>query len=138
MIVTDSELLVWEQAARRFAGAWTGTSGTLASHLIHAIYAIRRLQEQTMTGGQKMLSETSRVLEARRATYGPPADHFTRTVAAVNAIFAHKLVEPLTAADWAQIMILDKLARNQGTARTPDTPVDIAGYAACLAEVQGD
>jgi len=33
-------------------------------------------------------------------------------------------------------MILDKLARHQGTAKTADTPIDLAGYAACLAECE--
>ena len=33
-------------------------------------------------------------------------------------------------------MILDKLARHQGTAKTSDTPIDLAGYAACLAECE--
>jgi hypothetical protein len=33
-------------------------------------------------------------------------------------------------------MILDKLARHQGSARSADTPIDLAGYAACLAEVE--
>jgi hypothetical protein len=33
-------------------------------------------------------------------------------------------------------MLLDKVARHMGTARTADTPVDLAGYAACLAECE--
>ena len=85
----------------------------------------------------EQLLETAReTIAARRKTYGPPREHFAKTVAAVNAIFAHKLREPLTEADWAQVMILDKLARHQGTAKSSDTPVDLAGYAACLAECE--
>lgn len=66
----------------------------------------------------------------RRQNYGAPSDHFARTVGAINAIFAHKLREPLTTSDWAQIMVLDKLSRHQGKP-IEDNPVDVAGYAAC-------
>ncbi len=134
----DAEQLAQaERQARRFSGAWTGTTGTLASLLVHAIRMIRYLQEaQTMTQAEQLLDLASRTVRQRRATYGPPGEHFAKTVAAVNAIFGHKLREPLTVADWAQIMILDKLARHQGAAKSADTPVDLAGYAACLAEVE--
>jgi hypothetical protein len=53
----------------------------------------------------------------------------------VNAAFADVLKRPLTEADWATIMILDKIARFRGPGATIDGPVDIAGYAACLYEV---
>ena len=85
---------------------------------------------------ERLLDTARATIRQRRNTYGPPAEHFAKTVAAVNAIFADKLRSPLTVADWAQIMILDKLARHQGVARSADTPVDLAGYAACLAEVE--
>lgn len=86
---------------------------------------------------EKLLLDTVDVIRSRRATYGPPgAGHFAKTVNMVNALFADKLREPLTQADWAQIMILDKLARYQGPSKTADGPTDIAGYAACLAEVE--
>lgn len=88
------------------------------------------------TPAARLLEEASKTIQQRRATYGPPAEHFAKTVAAVNAIFSAKLREHLTVGDWAQIMILDKLARHQGSARSADTPIDLAGYAACLAEVE--
>lgn len=93
-----------------------------------------------ITPAEALLAHAQNVVRERRGTYGPPAEHFAKTVAAVNAIFGRKLREPLTVADWAQIMILDKLARHQGNggkSKTSDTPVDLAGYAACLAEVEG-
>lgn len=149
-ILTAADLEEAERRARQFAGAWTGTAGTLASYLIHAIRTIRHLQEgenvkdpnhpgygaEVVTAAESLLVEAQRVVRQRRSTYGPPREHFARTVAAVNAIFADKLREPLTEADWAQIMILDKLARHQGTAKSSDTPIDLAGYAACLAECE--
>lgn len=127
-----------EQEARRFSGSWTGTSGSLASWLVHAIRMIRYYQEAPVndTPAEQLLELATRTIRQRRTTYGPPGEHFAKTVAAVNAIFGHKLLAPLTIADWAQIMILDKLARHQGAAKSADTPVDLAGYAACLAEVE--
>lgn len=82
-----------------------------------------------------MLEQAAATVRQRSATYGPPREHFARTVAAINAIFGHKFREPLTMADWAQIMILDKIARHQGPNKSDDTPLDMAGYAGCLCEV---
>jgi hypothetical protein len=81
----------------------------------------------------QLLREALRIVEDRGSAYGPPARHFARTVGAINAVLGHKLAAPLTPADWATMMILDKLAREQHTPRA-DNPLDIAGYAACLAE----
>jgi hypothetical protein len=99
---------------------------------------IRYYQEAPVndTPAEQLLELATRTIRQRRTTYGPPGEHFAKTVAAVNAIFADKLRQPLTVGDWAQIMILDKLARHQGAAKSADTPVDLAGYAACLAEVE--
>lgn len=85
---------------------------------------------------EHLLRTAIHTVGARRATYGPPKQHFARTVAAINAIFSHKLREPLTESDWAMVMILDKLARHHGPSKSADTPVDLAGYAACLAECE--
>ena len=141
--LTPEQLDQAEHEARRFSGAWTGTSGSLASWLVHAVRMVRYLEEQPVavlpeTIAEQLLDTATRTIRQRRTTYGPPAEHFAKTVAAVNAIFGHKLREPLTEADWAQIMILDKLARHQGTAKSSDTPVDLAGYAACLAECEAE
>ena len=141
--LTDDDLQQAEHAARKFSGCWwTGTSGTLAAWLLLAVKEIRRTRsmkapDDTPTNAAEHLLRTAiHTVGARRATYGPPKQHFAKTVAAVNAIFSHKLLSPLTEADWAQIMILDKLARHQGTSKSSDTPVDLAGYAACLAECE--
>jgi hypothetical protein len=146
--LTDDELVDAERRARAYQGAWTGTAGTIASYLLLAVRQIRDLQEARMgppdieqdDPAVHLLKTAIHTVSARRKTYGPPREHFARTVAAVNAIFAHKLREPLTEADWAQVMILDKLARHQGnggTTKSSDTPIDLAGYAACLAECEG-
>jgi hypothetical protein len=82
-----------------------------------------------------LCSRTAEVIRDRRPKYGGPKHHFARTIGMVNAAFAEVLKRPLTEADWATIMILDKIARFRGPNATVDGPVDIAGYAACLYEV---
>ena len=84
---------------------------------------------------EQLLQKSIEAVTDRRETYGAPGDHFGRTVGAINAIFAHKLREPLTPSDWAQIMVIDKLSRHQGQPIL-DNPVDVAGYAACWWECQ--
>ena len=141
--LTEDELVEAEQRARVFSGAFFGTSGRLALFTIHLVRMVRTLQEQGMTvmkiaetPAEKMLVEALDVVRNRRETYGPPREHFARTVQMLNGLLADKLKEPLTEADWAQIMIIDKLARHRGPAKSADTPIDLAGYASCLAECE--
>jgi hypothetical protein len=44
--LTDAYLLECEQHARRFQGAWTGTSGDLAARLMHCLTEVRRLRQE--------------------------------------------------------------------------------------------
>lgn len=86
---------------------------------------------------EKLLSAALAAVRDRRGSYGHPKDHFARTVGMINAAFADKLKAPLEPCDWPIIMILDKIARHTGKGRKrPDTPIDISGYSACLAEVE--
>lgn len=85
---------------------------------------------------ERLLLKTLEVIRDRRPKYGGPKQHFARTVGMINAAFAGVLKRPLTEADWAVIMTLDKVARYMGPSKTTDGPVDLAGYAACLAEVE--
>lgn len=101
-----------------------------------------RLRGDGLIGGASpspaaaLLAEASATSAERRANYGPPREHFARTVGAINAVFASKLREPLTPADWALFMMLDKAARYMGDQKTRDQIVDMAGYAGCLAECE--
>lgn len=88
------------------------------------------------TPAEQLLEQARQTVRQRRGTYGPPTDHFEKTVGMINAAFAGVLNRPLTPSDWAIIMTLDKIARHQGPAKTADTPIDVAGYAACLAECE--
>lgn len=89
-----------------------------------------------MTPAEAMLRETIAVIRQRRSHYGRPLDHWRRTVGMVNAAFGHRLKSPLTETEWGIIMQLDKIARYLGPDKTADGPVDMAGYAACIAEVE--
>jgi hypothetical protein len=42
--LADAYLAQCEQDARRFSGAYTGTSGTLAAHVMRLLAEVRRLQ----------------------------------------------------------------------------------------------
>jgi hypothetical protein len=93
------------------------------------------LAETSTTPAETLLMQTLEAVRDRRPKYGGPQAHFGRTVGMINAAFAGVLKRPLTPADWALIMILDKVARYMGPNHTADGPIDMAGYAACLAEV---
>jgi hypothetical protein len=92
-------------------------------------------QTREQTPAEQLCEKTAEVIRDRRPKYGGPQKHFARTVGMFNAAFADVLKRPLTEADWAVVMILDKVARFRGPGATIDGPVDIAGYAACLYEV---
>ena len=85
---------------------------------------------------ERLLLDALAVIRDRRPKYGGPLQHFRRTVGMINAAFSDVLKRPLTEADWAIFMTLDKVARYCGPNKTSDGPVDLAGYAACLAEVE--
>lgn len=82
-----------------------------------------------------LLNDTRDACCARGQSYGPVEVHFERTVSMINALFQDRLVEPLEPGDWAVMMILDKIARNQHTHKR-DNCIDIAGYAACMQEAK--
>jgi hypothetical protein len=45
--LTTDDLITIERAARKFQGAWTGTSGTLAGYVILLLGEVRRLRVET-------------------------------------------------------------------------------------------
>ena len=46
-MLTPDELTTMQQAARRFQGAYTGTSGTLAGYVIRLLNEVQRLKVAT-------------------------------------------------------------------------------------------
>jgi hypothetical protein len=86
---------------------------------------------------ERLLLDAAAATRERGQSYGSPRDHFARTIGAINALFAHKLREPLTPADWGILMILDKCAREQHLPKR-DNMTDVAGYAGCVAEIRDE
>ena len=89
-----------------------------------------------VTPAEKLLMDALHVVRDRRPKYGGPRHHFRRTVGMINAAFCEILKRPLTESDWAIFMTFDKVARFLGPSKTADGPIDLAGYAACLAECE--
>lgn len=78
---------------------------------------------------ENILEEAMRLTSRdRQGDYGHPADHFQRTISAINAIFKDKLKEPFEVMDWPLILVLDKVSR-QSNKHKRDNLTDIAGYA---------
>ena len=108
-----------------------------------AKYAADRLTGDSLLKDQGEISPAERLLldaidvvRDRRPKYGGPVHHFRRTIGMINAAFADVLKRPLTESDWAIFMTFDKVARFLGPNKTADGPIDLAGYAACLAECE--
>jgi hypothetical protein len=95
-----------------------------------------RKEPTASTPAERLLLEALAVIRDRRPKYGGPRHHFRRTVGMINAAFSEVLKRPLTESDWAIFMTFDKVARFLGPNKTADGPIDLAGYAACLAECE--
>ena len=72
------------------------------------------------------------VCEDRQDSYGKPEDNFTIIAGLWSGYLGDVMLE---AEDVAIMMILLKIARIQTGTFKPDNYIDIAGYAACAAEV---
>jgi hypothetical protein len=85
---------------------------------------------EATTVAEQTLQSALEAVRDRHTKYGPPNEHFARTAAMVNAAFG----TTFSAADWALVMVLDKVARLRGPTPTTDGGVDIAGYGGCYEE----
>ncbi len=72
------------------------------------------------------------VCEERQDSYGKPEDNFAIIADLWSSYLGDVLLRP---EDVAMMMILLKIARIQTGKYKPDNFIDIAGYAACAAEV---
>lgn len=79
----------------------------------------------------QMLRRAADVTIERGQAYGPPSQHFARTVGLINALYGTSFKPE----DWGKMIMLDKLARDWETPKD-DNLVDIAGYAACIYEIR--
>lgn len=71
------------------------------------------------------------VLNDRNATYGAPEDVFSEIAEAWQAVFGYEF----TAVDVALALVMLKVVRAKHNPRHIDSWIDMAGYAACGAEV---
>lgn len=93
--------------------------------------------EEPVTVRARVLDEAKRITATdRNSSYGEPEDNFQRIADFWNVFLQDKLKSDakITGGDTAALMIMVKLAREMN-APTEDNKVDIAGYAACWAEV---
>lgn len=87
-----------------------------------------------MTGREQVIEATRRAVMAdRNADYAPPEENFQRIADLWNLYLEGK--GEVTPYDTAIMMVLVKVARIQASPHLVDHLVDIAGYAACAADV---
>ena len=85
----------------------------------------------------RVLDEAKRITATdRNSSYGEPEDNFQRIADFWNVYLQDKLKDgaKITAGDTAALAIMIKLAREMNAPKE-DNKTDIAGYAACWAEV---
>jgi len=80
------------------------------------------------------LSAAKMAVSDRPNQYGSPEDNFDRIAALWNAHLGLEM-NRLTASDVAALMALLKIARIRHDPQHADSWIDLAGYAACGAEV---
>lgn len=91
----------------------------------------------------ELLEKAKDAVADRGLNYGRPEDNFARIAALWSTHLANRVdsdgttsdAPRLTAADVAQMMVLMKVARLENDPSHADSWVDIAGYAACGAEL---
>jgi len=84
-----------------------------------------------------VLEEAASLVDGRRQKdYGHPSEDLGRTAGMLNALFAKKLKEPLSAQEVAVIMLCVKMSRLMATPGHRDTLVDIAGYARVYEKIE--
>ena len=93
------------------------------------------------TPRQAILNEASKIVHAdRNKEYGDPEDNFKNIAASWNAYLGAKFgtlgANPISSQDIPIMMILMKTARLATNQNHHDSTVDIAGYAACLGDIQ--
>lgn len=85
-----------------------------------------------MSGRAQVLDAAkAAVTQDRQASYGPPEESFER----IARLWSAYLGWTLQPSDVALMMALLKVARVQGNPAHRDNYVDLAGYAACGAEI---
>ena len=84
---------------------------------------------------EALLEAAKGTVADRGLNYGTPEDNFGRIARLWNIHLTNRHNGPLTPADVAQMMVLMKVARLENTPAHLDSWTDIAGYAACGANI---
>lgn len=82
---------------------------------------------------KELLEAAMQATTERATTHGKPENVFDR----IAGLWSAYLDKELTATDVALMMTLFKVARAQSNPQNEDNWVDMAGYAACGAELGG-
>jgi hypothetical protein len=117
---------------------WKGEHGPEAPAIDPVAYAAEKLKEPNTRA--KTLGEAGRLVNGdRNAQYGAPYEDFSRTAAALDGLGYQVAVgddvRALEPHDVAVILSAVKLSRIMSSPQKQDSWVDLAGYAACGAEV---
>ena len=83
---------------------------------------------------KELLEKAMEATTERGQEYGKPEDNFA-TIARLWRVY---LDTPINAHDVAMMMVLFKVARAKSNPTHTDNLTDIAGYAACAAELGAD
>jgi len=103
----------------------------------YRIQSIIETPDKPVPARAEILREAERLITGdRNRTYGEPMENFENIARLFNTFLRYKLKDgaEITPGDTAGLMILVKLAREM-SGPTEDNKLDIAGYAACWAEV---
>ena len=92
------------------------------------------MTQQLPMAAEQLLEQASSIVCNRRRTYGQPLDLFQRVAARWSQVLGTKV----TPAQVIVCLIDLKVARLSHDPRHLDSIIDVAGYAACLAEVLHD
>lgn len=117
---------------------WRDSRGARAEYALAQWRGIEIHYEQT----EGVLEEALRITSgSRRRDYDSARANHERIAGAWNWFLGSRPVQdtpfvPLSAADVASLMILLKLARNLYSSKR-DNMVDVAGYARCMAQIEG-
>jgi hypothetical protein len=92
------------------------------------------MTQQLPMAAEQLLEQASSIVHDRRHTYGQPLNLFERVAVRWSQVLGTKV----TPAQVIVCLIDLKVARLSHDPRHLDSIIDLAGYAACLAEVVSD
>lgn len=125
----------WETTDKAFfAPGWQDDDDCVAEHEKCRRRGIEIIYDglPEVTDREKLLDEAKRIVCGDRdQQYGKPEDNFEK----ISKLWSYYLTYPISKGDVAMMMILLKVAR-EGEKHKNDNLVDIAGYAACVAECE--